>query len=215
VIRSKVAPAATFVVVEGVEGSGKSTLLEALADRLRSAGRDPLVTREPGGTPVGDAIRTIFLDRRIAIAPLTEALLINAARAQHVSDTIRPALAAGRPVLCDRYVDSTLAYQGYGRGLNLPFLRELCNAATGGLEPDVTLVVDVPVEVSRARTRSRERAVDRLESEDDAFHERVRQGYLELATLPGHCVLDGTLAPQQVLERALQALHESGTASVT
>jgi dTMP kinase len=210
VSRSQVTPAAGagtwFVVVEGIEGSGKSTLLAALAGRLRSDGRDVFVTREPGGTPVGDAVRAVFLDRSISIAPLTEALLINAARAQHVSDAIRPALEGGRPVLCDRFVDSTLAYQGYGRGLDLSFLRDLCHAATGGLVPNLTFLVDVPVEISRARTHSRERAVDRLESEADAFHERVRRGYLELAALPGHCVLDGTLAAEDVVERALQAL---------
>ncbi len=205
--RSRFAPDAAFVVVEGIEGSGKSTLLAALAGRLRSEGQDPFVTREPGGTPVGDAVRALFLDRSVAIAPLTEALLVNAARAQHVSDAIRPALEAGRTVLCDRFVDSTLAYQGYGRRMDLPFLRELCEAATGGLTPGFTLLVDVPIDVSRARTQSRARDADRLESEDDAFHERVRRGYLELAKLPGHCVIDGTLPADRVLERALQLLR--------
>jgi dTMP kinase len=203
--------AATFVTVEGIEGSGKSTLLSGLAERLRSDGSEIFVTREPGGTPLGDAVREIFLNRSVAISPLTEALLINAARVQHVTDAIGPALAAGRIVLCDRFVDSTLAYQGYGRGLELRYLRDLCDAATGGLEPDLTLLVDVPVEISRARTRSRHRSVDRLESESDAFHERVRGGYLELARLsPRHRVLDGTLSAQRVLERAwleLQRAH--------
>jgi dTMP kinase len=215
VSRSQFAPGAVFVVVEGIEGSGKSTLLAALASRLHSEGRDAFVTREPGGTPIGDAVRALFLDRSISIAPMTEALLVNAARAQHVSEAIRPALEAGRQVLCDRFVDSTLAYQGYGRGMDVPFLRDLCNAATGGLAPDVTFLVDVPVEVSRARTLSRAREADRLESEDDEFHERVRRGYLELATLPGHCVLDGTLAEDVVLESALQALRAFGAESVT
>lgn len=200
--------AASFVTVEGIEGSGKSTLLAGLAARFRSCGDDPLVTREPGGTPLGDAVRAIFLERATAISPLTEALLINAARAQHVSDAIRPALEAGRIVLCDRYVDSTLAYQGYGRGLALDDLRSLCDVATGGLEADVTLLVDVPVDVSRARTRSRGRPVDRLESEDEAFHARVRSGYLELARSPRHCALDGTLPPGDVLELALRGLRE-------
>ena len=201
--------AATFVTVEGIEGSGKSTLLSGLAERLRTHGSEIFATREPGGTPLGDAIREIFLNRSLAISPLTEALLINAARVTHVTDAIGPALAAGRIVLCDRFVDSTLAYQGYGRGLELRYLRELCDAATGGLEPDLTLLVDVPVEISRARTRSRHRGVDRLESEDDAFHERVRHGYLELArSSPRHVVLDGTLSAQQVLERAWLELRE-------
>jgi dTMP kinase len=215
VTRSTFAPGAPFVVLEGVEGSGKSTLLSALAQRLVSDARNALVTREPGGTPLGDAIRAVFLDRAVSIAPLTEALLMNAARAQHVSDAIRPALAAGRPVLCDRFVDSTLAYQGYGRGLDLTFLRNLCAAATGGLEPDITFVLDVPVAVSRERTHARTRAADRLESEDDAFHERVRRGFLELAILPRHCVLDGTLPPERVLARALEVLGEFRAAGAT
>jgi dTMP kinase len=208
VIDSRAARRGTFVTVEGIEGSGKSTLLAGLAARLGAGGSQPLVTREPGGTPVGDAVRAIFLDRRVAIAPLAEALLVNAARAQHVSDAIRPALADGRVVLCDRYVDSTLAYQGYGRGLEIAFLRGLCDAATGGLEADLTILVDVPVEVSRARTHSRGDAIDRLEGEDDAFHERVRRGYLQLAQSPRHCVLDGTRPPDEVLELALQALRD-------
>jgi dTMP kinase len=201
---------AWFIVVEGIEGSGKTTLLASLADCLRASGRDVFVTREPGGTALGNAVRAVFLDRSIPIDPLTEALLVNAARAQHVSEAIAPALRAKRTVLCDRFVDSTLAYQGYGRGLDGTFLREVCDAATGGVEPDITLLIDVPIAVSRARTQARERAVDRVESEDDAFHERVRGGYLKLAALPAHCLLDGTLAQGQVLERALQALRALG-----
>lgn len=203
---SRFGSAPAFVTVEGIEASGKSTLLAALAERFRRAGVDPLVTREPGGTPLGDAVRAIFLDRSVAVSALTEALLINAARAQHVADAIRPALAAGRVVLCDRYVDSTLAYQGYGRGLDVAYLRGMCDAATGGLEPDVTLLVDVPVEVSLLRTAARGRAVDRLENEDAAFHERVRRGYLELARSPRHFVVDGTLAPDELLQLAANAL---------
>jgi dTMP kinase len=204
-----------FFVVEGIEGSGKSSLLAAIADHLRSRIRDVLVTREPGGTPLGDAVRAVFLDRAISIDALAEALLVNAARAQHVCDVVRPALAAGRVVLCDRYVDSTLAYQGYGRGLSLPLLRDISHAANGGLEADLTLVIDVPVAVSRARTRLRDRSVDRLESEDDAFHERVRRGYLELASSPRHRLLDGTRAPDQVLQAALRALPALDKPSVS
>jgi dTMP kinase len=193
-----------FLTVEGIEGSGKSTLLCGLSDRLRSRGLELFVTREPGGTPVGDAIRGIFLDRAVSIAPLTEALLVNAARAQHVADRIRPELAAGRIVLCDRFVDSTLAYQGYGRGVDLTVLRQLCDAATGGLTPALTLVLDVPVETSRRRMGARGVAADRMESEDDGFHERVRAGFLELASGPRYCVLDATRPPDELLERALR-----------
>jgi len=195
-----------FFTVEGIEGSGKSTLLGSLSDRLRARGFEIFATREPGGTPIGDTIRALFLERSVEIAPLTEALLVNAARAQHVADRIRPELAAGRIVLCDRFVDSTLAYQGYGRGVDLALLQELCDAATGGLAPALTLLCDVPLETSRSRTRSRGLPADRLESEDDAFHRRVRDGFLDLARGDRYCVLDGTLAPEEVLERALRAV---------
>ena len=195
-----------FVTLEGIEGSGKSTLLAGLAGRLRTGGREVLTTREPGGTPVGDAIRDIFLNRSIEISPLTEALLVNAARAQHVADLIAPALACGKAVICDRFVDSTLAYQGYGRGLDLAWLRSACTAATGGLEPNVTFVLDLPVELSRERTAQRRVEADRMERQDDAFHERVRNGFLELARAPRHRVLDATLAPELLVEEAYRAL---------
>lgn len=197
---------ACFVVVEGIECSGKSTLLAALAEQLRARNHDVVTTREPGGTPLGDAIRAVVLDPAIEVDALSEALLMNAARAQHVRDTIRPALHAGRTVLCDRYVDSTLAYQGYGRGLDLQRLRGLCDVATGGLQADLTIVVDVPLRLSRERIRSRGLDADRLEGEGDAFHERVRNGYLQLAKLPAHALLDGTLPPERVLKHALDAL---------
>lgn len=196
-----------FVTVEGIEGSGKSTLLAGLADRLRSEGREVFVTREPGGTPVGDGIRALFLDRSITIGPLTEALLVNAARAQHVDDVIAPALAAGKIVLCDRFVDSTMAYQGYGRGIDAALLRTICDAAAHGVRPDLTLVLDVPVELSRTRTKARAQRVDRVEAEGDEFHQRVRRGFLELARSPRHLLLDGTLAPDEVLARAFAELQ--------
>jgi dTMP kinase len=198
-----------FVAIEGIEASGKSTLASLLAGRLEADGRDVLLTREPGGTPVGDAVRVIFLDRSIRIEPLAEALLIAAARVQHVSRAIAPALRAGRAVVCDRFVDSTLAYQGYGRGLDLGVLRDLCATATGGVEPDLTLLVDVPVDVSRERRRLRGGPMDRLEGEDDAFYRRVRDGYLQISQSPRHCVLDGTLAPLDVLAQALAVLTEA------
>jgi dTMP kinase len=192
-----------FVVVEGIEGSGKSTLVAAIAGELRAAGRDVVVTREPGGTPLGDAVRDLFLNRALEISPPAESMLVNAARAQHVTDVIRPALAAGRVVLCDRFVDSTLAYQGYGRRGDLEALRVVCGIATGGLEADFTLVLDLAVGTARQRMRERCAPSDRIESEADAFHERVRQGFLELAKAPRHCVLDATRAPGELLERAM------------
>jgi len=149
-----------FVTIEGIEGSGKSTLLAALAERLRSLGHDVVATREPGGTPVGDAIRRIFL-----------------------------------------------AYQGFGRGLDLGMLRSLCAVATGGLEPDLTLLLDVPVELSRRRTGARGGGADRLESENDAFHERVRRGFLEIARARDHRVLDGALGSPELVEAAFAAIE--------
>jgi dTMP kinase len=197
-----------FVVVEGIEGSGKSTLIDGLARALRAEGHEVVTTREPGGTPVGDAIREIFLDRSISIEPMTESLLVNAARAQHVETIVRPMLAIGRIVLCDRFVDSTLAYQGYGRHLDLQMLRELCRIATSGLEPQLVLLLDAPVEVARARLRDRASGLDRIEGEDEVFHERVRRGFLALAERsPSHRVLDATLSPEALLDGALQKVH--------
>lgn len=198
-----------FIVIEGIEGSGKSTLIAGLAEHLEAAGHAVAVTREPGGTPVGDAIREVFLHRAIAMLPLTEALLVNAARAEHVVRVIRPMLDDGRIVLCDRFIDSTLAYQGYGRGIDLNELRAICAIAADGVEPDLVLVIDVPVSVARARLRDRSKAADRIESEDDRFHERVRRAFLEIAGESlRHVILDGTAPPQQVLREALTAVRE-------
>jgi dTMP kinase len=197
-----------FVTVEGIEGSGKSTLLGGLSERL-SGRRQVVVTREPGGTPVGDKVRSIFLDRSIAIDARTEALLVNAARSAHVAEVIRPALAQGKLVLCDRFVDSTIAYQGYGRGLDLVMLREICRVATGGLEPSLTLLLDVSLEESRRRTLARHPELDRMESENDGFHERVRTGFLELARASKrHLVLDGTRESASLVDEAAAAIEQ-------
>lgn len=197
-----------FITVEGIEGSGKSTLLSGLAEKFRADGRELFITREPGGTPVGEAIRHVFLQPGLAIAPLTEALLINASRAQHIVDAIRPALERGTVVICDRYVDSTIAYQGYGRGLELGLLRRLCEAASDGLLPDITFVLDVPVKTSRSRVAKRVDFSDRVEAEEDAFHERVRYGFLELARqAPRYYVLDGERSAPDVLDDAYRILQ--------
>lgn len=190
-----------FVTVEGIEGCGKSTLIAGLSERLRASGREIIVTREPGGSAVGEAVRRIFLEPGTAVAPMTEALLIAAARAQHVVETIAPALARGAVVLCDRYIDSTLAYQGYGRGIDLGLLRRLNDAATDGLAPDVTVLLDLPVSVSRERVRARAAGQDRMESADDAFHQRVRDGYLDLARDgPRFHILDATRTPEELIQ---------------
>ncbi len=197
-----------FVVIEGIEGSGKSTLHKGLVERFGVEGRDVVVTREPGGTATGDAIRSIFLDRTLTIEPLTEAFLVSAARVQHVAEVIRPALAQDRLVLCDRFTDSTLAYQGYGGGLELASLQRLCDESTGGIQPDLVLLIDLPIEVARARLQERY-VLDRVESQDAAFHERVRQGYLELAKSARHRVLDGTLPRDRLLEDAWNSISTS------
>jgi dTMP kinase len=200
-----------FVTLEGIEGSGKSTLLRPLAQRLRECGADPVVTYEPGGTPVGEAVREILLDRyfgKTDMAPMTEALLMNASRAELLARVIRPALAEGRIVLCDRYTDSTLAYQGFGRGLDLPTLRLLCLAATGGLDPDVTLLLDIPAELSQARIGERGN-LNRIDRAGASFSQRARQGYLEMAKGGGRWhVLDATLPAADLLERAWTIVHE-------
>ncbi len=197
-----------FITVEGIEGCGKSTLVAGLSSRLRSAGREIIVTREPGGTPVGDAIRHVFLAPGLTIVPLAEALLINASRAQHVVDLIEPALERGTIVLCDRFVDSTLAYQGYGRGIDLAFLTGLCAVAAGERLPDVTFILDVPVAVSRERVARRDgTASDRMEREDVAFYERVRRGFLDLASRsPRYRVFDATKPSEELVAEAFTAL---------
>ena len=196
-----------FISFEGIEGSGKSTLLEAVARHVRSRGSDPLLLREPGGSDVGEAVRDIFLRHGPPIDPLVEAFLMNASRAQLVRESIRPALAAGRIVLCDRYLDSSLAYQGYGRGLDVTLVRTLCDAATGGLYPDRTLLVDVSPETSRARVSSRG-ATDRMDAQTLEFYRRAREGFLALARAEPHrfCVLDGERSEAEVLSSALEAI---------
>lgn len=171
-----------FITLEGPEGSGKSSQLPELAAFLRGAGYEVIVTREPGGTVVGDQIRDVLMKmENVSIVPRTEILLFLAARAQHVEELIRPALAEGKVVLCDRYGDSTLAYQGYGHATDLETLRLLLDFATGGLRPDLTLLLDVPVSKGMARKRENDSEWNRLDAYTEAFHERVRQGYLSLA----------------------------------
>ncbi len=197
-----------LVTFEGIEAAGKSTLIEALSRRLGNAGAAVLVTREPGGTPLGDSLRALFVDPVYRIDGVAEVMLLNASRAQLVADVINPALKAGRTILCDRFFDATVAYQGFGRGLDVESLLELCLIATRRIAPDLTFLVDVPVEVSAARVRARG-AADRLEREDAAFHERVREGYLQLARRFGRIVvLDGTMAPEVLADSAYAVLQE-------
>ncbi|MDR1856356.1 MAG: dTMP kinase [Desulfovibrio sp.] len=177
-----------FVSFEGIEGAGKTCALKVLADHLQRQGLDPLVTREPGGTYLGRGLRSILLDARTRhLSPRAELFLFLADRAQHVAEVIVPALEAGQIVLCDRYVDSTLAYQGHGRGIDVEWLRTACLSATDGLMPDLTLLLDLPVNcgLGRAGQRNREEGTviseGRFDAESIRFHEQVRQGYRILA----------------------------------
>jgi dTMP kinase len=168
-----------FITFEGPEGCGKTTQARRLAAALEAHGRRVCLTREPGGTPIAEQVRGVLLSPDNAgMLPETETLLYLAARAQHTADVIRPALLAGVTVLCDRYTDSTLAYQGHGHGLPLPILRQMDAFATGGLQPDLTIYLDLPVVVGLARKRGAE--WNRLEGQAISFHERVRAGYLAL-----------------------------------
>jgi dTMP kinase len=197
-----------FITVEGVEGTGKSTLAASLVSYLEALGRSVTATREPGGTPVGDRLRAIFLDPALRVRPLTEAMIVNAARAELVESVIRPALAAGQIVICDRYVDATYAYQGYGRRIAISMLRQACEMATKGLEPDLTLLLDLEPSLGLARRHGAK--LDRMESEDLDFHRRVRAGYLELASRePRFRLIDAAQSAEAVLAIALRHVDAS------
>jgi dTMP kinase len=172
-----------FITFEGPEGGGKTTQIQLLGQALTAAGRRVVVTREPGGTAIGNAIRSVLLDSaNTAMSARAEALLFNAARAQLVGEVIQPARQAGQIVLCDRYADSTLAYQGYGRHLDLGALRALIAFATGELQPDLTIFLNIDPAVGLARKRSLTADEwNRLEEEHLSFHQRVRAGFLTLA----------------------------------
>jgi dTMP kinase len=178
-------PDGLFITLEGVEGSGKTTQAAILGDALRRGGHRVTVTHEPGGTRAGEAIRSIFLDPAVALDASAELLLVLADRAQHVREKLRPAVAAGEIVISDRYSDSTIAYQGYGRGFDLKVLADLNRLAGDSMRPDLTLVLDLPIETGLERTRARvkgaTRGPDRFEGEAQEFHRRVREGFLAIA----------------------------------
>ena len=176
-----------FITFEGIEGSGKTTQIKLLVPVLQAKGYDCVFTREPGATEIGEKIRAILLDAsHTAILPLTELLLYEADRAQHVHEVIKPALAANKVVVADRFFDATIVYQGYARGFDLELIQQIHRIVLGGLTPDLTIILDLPVHVGleRAWERINSRSdlpEDRFEKEDIAFHEKVRQGYLTLA----------------------------------
>ncbi len=198
-----------FLVLEGVEGCGKSTQAALLDRWLTAAGISHTVAREPGGTPVGESIRQVLLHRvDLQMPPETEMLLYVAARAAFVRDIVRPALARGDVLVADRYELSTFAYQGYGRGLDLDRVRGVNDVATGGLLPDLYLVLDVPVSEGRGRQAAEGKPDDRIEGAGNHFLERVRDGYLEMARNdPRAVVLDGSGDPDLVHERIVAQLR--------
>jgi dTMP kinase len=176
-----------FLVFEGIDGCGKTTQARRVAERLGA-----VLTFEPGDTDAGAALRAVVLDRDVPMTPLAEVLVMAADRAQHVAEVVEPALASGRDVVCDRYSGSTLAYQGHGRGLDLDEIRAVLGVATGGLVPDLTVLLDCPVEVAAARRG--DAGSDRFEGAAGGFLDRVRDGFLDLAHDEGWAVIDATVA---------------------
>jgi dTMP kinase len=173
-----------FITMEGMDGCGKSTQLEMLAHALEARGLDPIITREPGGTPIGEGVRGLLVsDVSVGISPITELFLIVAARAQHVVEVIKPNMKAGKVVISDRYTDSTVAFQGYGRGIDLSMIDKMNQLATGGFKPDLTILFDLDPEVARARMNARPMGgwMGAVDEEKLDFHARVREGYLKLA----------------------------------
>jgi dTMP kinase len=198
-----------LITLEGVEGSGKTTQMMRLERWLRRQGRKVEHTREPDGTRLGVAVRRLFEQPGVHPKPLVEVFLFMAARQQHVAEKIRPWLDRGRVVLCDRYADATVAYQGHGRGVDPDLIRELNARATSGVMPDLTLLFDLDPDAGLRRNRAQGRRLDRFEREKLAFHRRVRQGYLEiLRAEPKRVRLVRASEPPDVVEAEVQALVE-------
>ena len=198
-----------FITIEGIEGAGKSTLAEALQQRLCSNNREVVLTREPGGGQVGDLIRDLLLDSGKQMSQRAELLLFEAARAQHVDEVIAPALGRGAVVICDRFADSSIAYQGHARGIDAGTIACLNDFATRGLKPNLTILLDLPADVGLARQRS----LDRISSEGLAFHESVREGYLAIARAEPDrvVVVDAAESFEDVLRLAWQAIEAAGS----
>jgi len=197
-----------FIVLDGPEGGGKSTQVARLVNRLSAEGRRAIAARDPGSTPVSEHIREILLDRRAGdMDARTEVFLYMASRAEMVARVIRPALEAGRIVVCDRFVSSTVAYQGFAGGVDPAAIWELGRLATGGIEPDFTVILDLAVEAGFARLR---RSHDRMESKDRAYHEKVRQGFLEMARAEAErfAVVDASRPEDEVAEAIWSAVQK-------
>lgn len=197
-----------FITLEGIDGAGKTTQFEAVAEFLRSAGRHVVCTREPGGTPLGERIRTLLLTE--AMTTSTEALLMFAARQEHVLRVVEPALLLGHDVVCDRFTDATIAYQGAGKGIPQDRLQTLARWVHPGLSPDYTLLIDVPAELAAQRLQAQGRPQDRFESESLEFFRRVRQSYLNMAAAEQERwgVIDGTQSSAQVRKNVIDNLKK-------
>jgi len=199
-----------FIALEGPDGSGKSTMIKGLEEYFKKKGMDVLITREPGGTPIGEAIRKILLDNRNrSMFPETEALLYAASRGQHVREKILPAIKAGKVVLCDRFILSSLAYQGVGRGLGIEEVRMINDFAIKGIRPDLTLFYHIDPETTLQR-KTRKRGGDRLESEGIDFHRKVYLGYLEILKKYSNNVkiIDATKTKKEVLNQSIYCIEE-------
>ncbi len=200
-----------FITLEGIDGSGKSTQLKMLADALRRQGIEAVTTREPGGTPLGRRLREAFLETHEAVSPIAELLLFAADRAQHVEHLIKPSLAEGKIVISDRYADATAAYQGAGRGFPLDTIAEVIRLATAGLNPDMTLFFDIPVESAVQRMQVRpdsEAKANRMDAETAEFYDRVRRAYLDIAARESDrfVVIDASHTVEEVHRKVMLAV---------
>jgi len=188
-----------FITFEGIEGSGKSTQAKLLVEYLRGKGLNVILTREPGGVELSEKIRSILIETGLDISPRAELLLFLASRAQHTDGLIRPSLQKGHIVVCDRYIDASVAYQGYGRGLSIEMIKRLNDWATGGIRPNLTVLLDLSPEEGLKRVRTSKK-MDRIEGENLEFHRRVREGYLEIARSDPDrfLVLDATRSMEEI-----------------
>jgi dTMP kinase len=196
-----------FIALEGPEGAGKSTQAEMLASYMKDRGHDVVRTREPGGVSIAEQLREMLLNPGNFIFPRAELLLYAAGRAQHTEELILPALKEGKHVVCERYTHASVAYQGYGRGLDIGLINMLNDIAAGGVAPDAVIIMDIDVAQGLARVRSSNRGLDRLESENISFHKKVREGYLEIVkTNPDISVVDASQSKEDIHNRILQIL---------
>lgn len=197
-----------FITFDGIDGAGKTTQINRLAEQLRKVGKTVYITREPGGTALSEKIRELLLSTENRMSPTTELLLMFAARAEHIEAVLRPKVENGEWVICSRFSDATMAYQGYARGVNLDKIKTIAEVVHGDFNPDLSLFLDLPAEVAAARRIERGEAVDRFEAEDIAFMKAVRQGYLSIAKAqPKRCkVIDATENIEQMAKAIWQAV---------